>query len=59
MTDAPDIILKGGTVITPKQAKEALDEAMRIIEAVGSMGIYEKTSVAQKWIKTYYPNWAD
>lgn len=54
------IELKGGTVLTPEQAKEALDEAMTIIERAGTTAtdqpdFYQK---AHRWMLKYYPNWA-
>jgi len=57
-TRPSDLILKGGTKITPEQAVEALDHAMTIIEAVGTTGIYSRGRDAEAWMKKYYPNWS-
>lgn len=52
------VILNGGVELTPEQAKEALDLAMRIIETVGTTGIYRVYREAHDWMSRYYPNWA-
>jgi hypothetical protein len=59
-TAFPDvkIELKGGTMLTVEQAKEALDEAMKIIETVGTTGIDHQYPKAHQWMLRYYPNWA-
>lgn len=58
MNDESKIVLNGGIELTPKEAKDALDEAMKIIEAVGTTGIYFRYRQAEQWMKSYYPNWA-
>lgn len=50
------IILKGGTELTPEQAAEALEQAMQIIEAVGTTGIHARVQAAQRWMEKYFPN---
>lgn len=56
---APSYIeLRGGTTVTLEQAKEALDEAMQIIEKVGTTGIEHSHEQATKWMMRYYPQWA-
>jgi hypothetical protein len=54
----PVVVLRGGTELTPKQCKAALDEAMTIIEAVGTTGIYTRYQKAHQWMNRYYPAWA-
>lgn len=51
----PRIELRGGTKLTLEECKAALDDAMQIIEAVGTTGIYSRYQAAHKWMKTYYP----
>lgn len=55
----PSIVLKGGVGLTVGEAEAALNEAMAIIESVGTTGIYAKEGAAREWMKRYYPNWAD
>ena len=52
------VALRGGTELTPEQCKAALDEAMTIIEAVGTTGIYTRYQKAHQWMNRYYPAWA-
>lgn len=52
------IELKGGTRLTPDQAAEALDAAMKIIERVGTINIEYESPYADAWMKRYYPQWA-
>lgn len=52
------VVLKGGTRLTVEEAGEALDQAMTIIEAVGTTGIYSRTQAAGEWLRKYYPAWA-
>lgn len=52
------IELKGGMKLTASEAKSALDEAMTIIEAVGTTGIYSRVQSAERWMKAFYPNGA-
>ena len=52
------VVLRGGTELTPEQCKAALDEAMTIIEAVGTTGIYTRYQKAHQWMNRYYPAWA-
>ena len=54
----PVVVLRGGTELTPEQCKAALDEAMTIIEAVGTTGIYTQYQKAHQWMNRYYPAWA-
>ncbi len=54
----PVVVLRGGTELTLEQCKAALDEAMTIIEAVGTTGIYTRFQKAHKWMNRYYPQWA-
>lgn len=58
LTGPATITVKGGTVLTPDQAKEALESAMQIIESVGTTGIYHKCGQANKWMLRFFPNWA-
>jgi hypothetical protein len=51
------VVLRGGTELTPEQCKAALDEAMTIIEAVGTTGIYSRYQKAYEWMHRYYPAW--
>jgi hypothetical protein len=51
------IELKGGTVLTLAEAKEALDKAITIIECVGTTGIHSKVQKAGEWMRRYYPQW--
>lgn len=57
-TPEPKIVLRGGVELTTEQAKSALDEAMQIIEAVGTTGIYSRYRQAEAWMKQYFPNWS-
>lgn len=52
------VVLRGGTELTPEQCKAALDEAMTIVEAVGTTGIYTRYQKAHQWMNRYYPAWA-
>jgi len=52
------VILNGGVELTPYECKEALDEAMKVIECVGTTGIYSQYQRAFAWMKRYYPNWS-
>lgn len=52
------IVVKGGMRLSVAEAKTALEQAMEIIEAVGTTGIYSRTQSAQAWMKRYFPNWA-
>jgi hypothetical protein len=51
------IVLLGGTRLTLEESKIALDDAMRIIESVGTTGIHSQVQAANKWMKRYYPKW--
>lgn len=42
--------------MTDMRKSDALDEAMRIIETVGTTGIEHKHKEAQQWLEKYYPN---
>lgn len=52
------VTVMGGTKLTAEEAKNALQEAMVIIECVGTTGIYRQYERAEKWMKKYFPNWA-
>lgn len=52
------IEVKGGTRLSAAEAKTALEEAMTIIEAVGTTGIYSRVRKADEWMKRYFPAWA-
>lgn len=54
----PVVVLRGGTELTPEQCKAALDEAMTIIEAVGTTEICMRYQKAHQWMNRYYPAWA-
>jgi hypothetical protein len=54
----PTITVKGGTVLTLAQAKDALESAMQIIESVGTTGIHDKCAQANNWMLRFFPNWA-
>lgn len=56
--DPVTVVLRGGTELTLEQCKIALDEAMTIIEAVGTTGIHHRHQKAAQWMKRYYPAWA-
>lgn len=53
-----NLTLKGGRILTPSEMVSALDEAMQIIEAVGTTGIYSRYRRAHDWMNCYYPAWA-
>lgn len=52
------IVVKGGTRLTAAEAKTALEQAMEIIDSVGTTGVYSQTRNAAKWMQRYFPNWA-
>lgn len=60
MSDLNIIVLEGGRVLTLDECKRALDDAMRIIEKVGTVGVEtgECSRMADAWMKRYYPQWA-
>lgn len=57
MSDLNIIVLEGGRVLTLDECKRALDDAMRIIEKVGTMAQEEMEHFrrAEHWLKRYYP----
>lgn len=60
LNDDTNIVrLRGGVELTPDECKKALDEAMRIIEKVGTTGIYSMYYAKRDWMKAYYPAYAD
>lgn len=54
------VFLKSGVDLDRAQAVEALNEAMRIIEKVGTTGVEtgETCMKAELWMHNYYPQWA-
>lgn len=56
--DPRTVGLKGGLSLTPEEAAAALDEAMTIIETVGTTGIYSRYQAAFSWMRKYYAAWA-
>lgn len=58
-TQIPDtkIEVKGGVRLTPDQARVALEEAMKIIQKVGTTGINHCHGAADEWMTRYFPAW--
>lgn len=53
------IQLIGGVEINPIEANQAMHDAMRIIESVGTTGIYGKEKMARDWMRKYFPIYAE
>lgn len=56
--DEKFIEVKGGTRLSAAEAKTALEQAMEIIDSVGTTGVCSQTRNAVKWMQRYFPNWA-
>lgn len=52
------VLLAGGTKLTPEEAAEALNAAMRLIQGIGTVAANDNPRAASAWMERYYPNWA-
>ena len=51
------VTLIGGVVLEISELQEAMFEAMKIIECVGTVGASEKYPQAKQWMQNYFPNY--
>lgn len=53
-----DVQLEGGKELLLHEVVQAMTEARKIIEKVGTTGIEHQHRQADEWMKKYFPNWS-